>query len=272
MTSYSHSKLSTFEACPLKYRYCYVDKVELEKRPENIEAFMGKRVHETLCRLYSDLLVSKYDTREDLLAYYDEAWGKKWDDNVQVVRKERTPESYREAGRKCASDYYDRYQPFEGEKTLGLEQFVSINISGYKLVGYIDRLAYRGDGKYEIHDYKTSSGLPSRSFFDSDRQLALYQIGVGDTRKDAEQVDLVWHYLLFDREVRSRRTPEMLDGLKDSVIATIRRIEDAEQEYDFPAQKSQLCGWCEYRSLCPCSGYKGDSSAKPLDINETSTR
>jgi putative RecB family exonuclease len=38
---YSHSRLSAYEACPLKYRYAYVDRVKLERMPESVEAFMG---------------------------------------------------------------------------------------------------------------------------------------------------------------------------------------------------------------------------------------
>jgi putative RecB family exonuclease len=251
MPTYSHSRLSTFESCPLKYRYAYVDKVKLEERPETVEAFMGKRVHEALCKLYSDRMLSKYDTRDDLLEYYDGLWGKNWSDNILIVRKEYAPENYHETGRKCIADYYDRYRPFDDERTLGLEQMISIDIDGYKLIGYIDRLSCKGDGKYEIHDYKTSRGLPPQSYFDADRQLAIYQIGVGNMWKDAAQVDLVWHYLMYDREVRSIRTPEMLDSLKSEIIALIHCIEEAGKEYDFPARESELCKWCEYRSLCP---------------------
>ncbi len=253
MPTYSHSKLSAFETCPLKYRYAYVDKVVLEKRPESVEAFMGKRVHETLEKLYSDRMLSKYDTLDDLLEFYDQSWGKHWSDDVNIVRKEFTPQNYHETGRRCIADYYGRYAPFEDGRTLGLEQMISININGYKLIGYIDRLTFRGDGRYEIHDYKTSRDLPAQSHFDEDRQLALYQIGVANMWKDAGQVDLVWHYLVHDREMRSNRAPDMLEQLKADVISEIHRIEDAEKDYDFPAVESGLCNWCEYRSLCPTS-------------------
>ena len=31
MTTYSHSKLSTFEQCRLKYRFAHIDRIETEK-------------------------------------------------------------------------------------------------------------------------------------------------------------------------------------------------------------------------------------------------
>lgn len=65
MSTYSYSRLSLFENCPLAYRYKYLDKVEME--PETIEAFMGKRVHEALEKLYRDLKHSKVNALEDLI-------------------------------------------------------------------------------------------------------------------------------------------------------------------------------------------------------------
>lgn len=265
MPTYSHSRLAAFETCPLKYRYAYVDRVELEERPEAIEAFMGKRVHEALHKLYSDRMLSKSDTLDEILECYDEAWGKNWSDDVRIVRSEYTPQNYYETGRRCIADYYGRYSPFDEGRTLGLEQRVTINIGGYRLTGYIDRLSLN-NGRYEIHDYKTSRSLPPQSYFDEDRQLALYHIGVSGMWKDAGQVDLVWHYLMYDREMRSCRTPECLEQIKSSVIALIHRIEGAEKEYDFPATESELCNWCEYSSLCPSC--KHFDAAEGMTLNE----
>ncbi|MFA4936329.1 MAG: PD-(D/E)XK nuclease family protein, partial [Candidatus Methanoperedens sp.] len=144
-----------------------------------------------------------------------------------------------------------RYQPFTDGKTLGIEQMITIEIEGYKLKGFIDRLSARSDGIYEIHDYKTSQYLPLQSHFDSDRQLALYQLGIQGMFADAREVDLVWHYLVFDKEIRSRRAAQELLKLRSDIVAVIETIERAEQEYEFQAVESGLCGWCEYQSLCP---------------------
>jgi len=50
MTVYSHSRLSCFEQCPQKYKLQYIDRMETEVE-ENIEAFLGSRVHDTLEKL-----------------------------------------------------------------------------------------------------------------------------------------------------------------------------------------------------------------------------
>ena len=90
-----------------------------------------------------------------------------------------------------------------------------------------------------------------QSYFDSDRQLALYQLGVQDMFDDVREVDLVWHYLMFDKEIRSRRAQNDLSKLRSEIAALIQIIERAEAEYDFQAKETGLCDWCEYQSLCP---------------------
>ena len=60
---FSHSRLSNFENCPLKFKYRYVLKIETDV--EGIEGFMGKRAHEVAhandCRAGVASLVLKLD-------------------------------------------------------------------------------------------------------------------------------------------------------------------------------------------------------------------
>lgn len=251
MTVYSHSRLSTYENCPLKYKYQYIEKIKLEEEWVSIEAFMGSRVHDTLEKLYADLRLTKTNTLAELLGFYDDIWEKEYTDEVRVVKQGYTPENYRETGRKCVSDYFVRYEPFDDAKTLSLEARLMVDIGGYKLTGLIDRLSHKKEGHYEIHDYKTSGYLPEQEKFDKDRQLALYQIGVEEMWNDAEEVDLIWHYLVQDKEIRSRRTPDELESLKGEIVTLIEQMQGAQDEDSFPANESGLCGWCEFQELCP---------------------
>ncbi len=80
------------------------------------------------------------------------------------------------------------------KSVLGIEtvEYVNLDPEGeYKWNVRMDRLDYRGDGRYEIHDYKTAGALPKQEHMDVDRQLALYSLWVKQNFKDAEEVDLV---------------------------------------------------------------------------------
>jgi putative RecB family exonuclease len=250
MPLYSHSQLETFQNCPLKYKFRYIDKI---RKPEeqSIEAFVGSCVHSILQKLYDDLLLRKLNALEELLAHYRFVWERAYKPTIKIVRDDLTPENYFKYGEHCIRNYYARYFPFDQSQTLGTESHVvfSLDASGdHRFQGYIDRLARRKDGTYEIHDYKTGRNLPSQEEVDSERQLALYQVGLTSRWSGVEHVELLWHFVGLDSTLRSRRTPEQLRDLKEKTIALIDVIEGTRE---FEPVKSNLCKWCEYRPQCP---------------------
>lgn len=249
MSVYSHSRLSCYEQCPQKFKLQYIDKVETEVE-ESVEAFLGSRVHDTLEKLYRDLQHQKMNSLEELLVFLRDEWKKNWSDEIVIVNNEYNQENYLKMAKKYITDYYGRYKPFDKEKTVALEERILINLdeSGeYKLQGYIDRLTEAKDGFYEIHDYKTNSRLPLADYIRTDRQLALYMIGVKNNYPDVKHVRLIWHFLKFDKEVDSTRTDDELEKLK---VDTIKLIETIEQDKTFKASPSLLCDWCEFKSVC----------------------
>jgi len=249
MPAYSHSQLSTYETCPHKYRLTYIDKIEVET--EGIEAFMGSRVHDVLEKLYRDLKMTKLNTLEELLTFYHQTWEKNWSETVQIIRKEYSAEDYHRLGEKCITDYYKRYYPFDQGKTLGLEENIFFPLGeekGYWIRGVVDRLALADDSILEIHDYKTSNRLPTQEEVNTDRQLAFYQMGVGDRWKDIRGIRLIWHYLFFDREIQSSRTSEELQRLCQDTIELVRKIES---DRELLPKESPLCAWCNYQGYCP---------------------
>jgi putative RecB family exonuclease len=247
--TYSYSRLETYRNCPRQFKIQYIDKIKTEA--ESIEAFMGGRAHEALEKLYRDVRMAKLPSRDEVVAYFDKVWEDKWHDAVNVVKKDYTPENYREVGRKCVGEYYDRHVPFDSTRTMALEQLVFFPLDedeNYWLRGVIDRIAMAGDGTYEIHDYKTSGRLKTQEEIDQDPQLALYQIALERMWKDVKSTDLVWHYLVFGKELRSRRSPEELEDLRRRTMEVIRSIE---RESEFRPRESALCDWCAYQEYCP---------------------
>ncbi len=249
MTVYSHSRLSCYEQCPQKFKLQYIDRVETEVEG-SIEAFLGSRVHETLEKLYRDLKFQKINSLDDLLVFLRDEWKKNWSDDIVIVKEEYTQENYLKMGEKYLSDYYKRYHPFDQGKTIALEERILVNLDDtgeYKLQGYIDRLTEAKDGFYEIHDYKTNSRLPLADYIRTDRQLALYMIGVKKSYPDVKNVHLIWHFLAFDKEVDSTRTDTELEQLKKDTVGLIDTIESDER---FEASPSLICDWCEFKAVC----------------------
>ena len=133
---------------------------------------------------------------------------------------------------------------------MGLEEYITFLLNEQKshwIRGYIDRLTLR-DSTLEIHDYKTSSRLPTQQDADLDRQLGFYQMGIEGKWKDIEEVRLIWHYLAFDVEIQSSRSPEQLDQTRQEAIDLIQKIES---DTRFIPKESPLCNWCDYQAFCP---------------------
>ena len=83
---------------------------------------------------------------------------------------------------------------------------------------------------------------------DEDRQLALYQIGIQNIWNDVKKARLIWHYVVFDKEMASARTSKQLDELKSNIIILIDQVEATK---DFLPTESSLCEWCAFPDLCP---------------------
>jgi len=263
---YSYSRVTCFENCPQQFKFKYIDKLDVE-RFKTIEAFMGSRVHDALEKFYNDRKLSKISSLEELVACYNDLWSRDINPDVVVNKEGLTQEHYRVVGEKCIIDYYNHYKPFEVGKTIENEMQLNIDLLGdgkYKFIGYIDRLD-SVDGVYEIHDYKTSQRLPTQEIADRDRQLALYEMGIRQLWNDVKEVDLVWHYMVFDKEIRSKRSKTHLKELQDELIGLIGDIEKATKEDDFPAKESGLCGWCEFQDYCPLKKHQAKTRQMPLN-------
>jgi len=249
MAVYSHSQLGMYEQCPLKFKLRYRDKIKRDI--EGIEAFLGTMVHDTLKKCYDDLRFTRINSLSNLLAYYNKIWQQNWNDSIVIMKPELTQENYRALGEKLIGNYYNRYSPFDADITIQTEMNIRFSLDDenkYRMQGYIDRLSRTADGTYEIHDYKTSAHMPGQEDADEDRQLGLYHVGVQKKWPGIENIRLIWHYLAFDTELVSYRTPEAISSLIESTRSLIDEIEAAQ---DFPPNESRLCDWCEYPDLCP---------------------
>jgi putative RecB family exonuclease len=249
MKIYSHSKISTFEQCPFKYKLRYIDKI-IPAIEKTIESHLGGIVHSTLEWIYKTILQdNKIPSIDEIITYYSVKWQDEFSNEILIVKKELNEKDYFQKGVEFLVNYYQKYYPFK-DGTIECEKHITIILDeNTKIQGFIDRLVHNIEtGEYEIHDYKTANTLPTQEKMDQDRQLALYSIAIKEIYGEDKQVCLVWHYLAHNQKICSRRTKEQLEQLKEETIKLIREIESAEE---FPTCKSPLCHWCEYKSNCP---------------------
>lgn len=254
MTTYSHSRLSSFEDCPRKFKYRYVLKIPTDT--EGIEGFVGKIVHDVLERLYIAAQKGRIPSFPQVIARYQQLFDDAYDEKrVRVVRRENPLHFYRELGEHCLANYYHEHYPFDGDETVSTEEHVVFELGQVdgetvKIQGFIDRVSRARDGAIEIHDYKTGKRVPSQPQIDQDRQLALYQMGLSQRYAEGQPFRLVWHFLQKGRVRTSTRTLGQLENLRSSTLDLVRQI-NAEKK--FATRATPLCSWCEFNERCPGS-------------------
>jgi len=250
IAKFSHSRLSSYEICPLRYKFAYIDRIKVEAE-DTVETFLGSRAHEALEKLYRNLQFERLLTVDEVLAFFNREWSKNWNDSIIIVNTDYTQENYRKMGERYLKDYYRRHKPFSEGNILGLETTDTLRLDNEGKYGFyirIDRLMDMGNGLYEVHDYKTNMTLPRQEDLDQDRQLAMYSLWVREQFKDFKNARLVWHFLAFDKEMESYRTKKQLEELRAQVMKEIEEIEVAEE---FPSNVTRLCDWCLYKGICP---------------------
>jgi len=259
---FSHSRLASFEKCPKQFHFRYV--LRLPAESESVEAFLGKRVHEVLEKLYLVVGEGRVPSLAQVVRRFLTNWDGAYDAaRIRIVRSELDPAFYREIGARALRNFYRRYYPFDGEETLGVEERVTFALDAtgsYRMQGVIDRLVRSRDGAIEIHDYKTGQRVPPQRALDSDRQLALYQLGLATRLEDAPEVRLVWHYLAVDQVRVSRRSAQQLEALRERTIGLIDCIQGEER---FEPRPGPLCSWCEYRDRCPVFAREPQAARPP---------
>lgn len=249
MPLFSHSQLSMYQECPLKYKLRYRDRIKRDT--VGVEAFLGTVVHQVLKKCYDNARRSKANTLDQLLTCYRELWQEQWHDAIVISKQELTQDHYVALGSRLIETYYQRYAPFDTDITIATEMRLTFSLDDcnkYQMTGFIDRLSRTSDDLYQIHDYKTSAYLPGQEEADHDRQLGMYHLGVKRKWPDIKNIQLIWHYLAFDRELVSVRSDEAIAQLAGDAIKLITEIQST---IDFPPQESNLCRWCQYLDLCP---------------------
>jgi putative RecB family exonuclease len=263
MPLYSHSRLRVYETCPRQYRFRYLDRIKLP-RVKTAEMFRGTQVHAALEALYRRVQRGRMPSLEEIVDGYRRAWQAEWAPEILISDPSMTPEDFLRQGEQDLVTYDARYRPFDGDRTVEVESRITLSLDPARrisLQGYVDRLSIARDGVWRVHDYKTARRLPAQQELDEDRQLALYQIGVQRRYPLlTERVELIWHYLAFDQEMRSSRSPAALLELEGRTLALIDVIQ---ADTAFETRVGHHCRSCTYQPMCPAWSHQFRQAALP---------
>jgi putative RecB family exonuclease len=247
----SYSAIDTYETCPAKFRFRYQDRVPAGPSP--ILAF-GDSLHRALHRFHSRP-VPVAPSLPELLGYLDDAW-------VVDGTSEAEQAAYREHARQVLTQYH-RDNAADYRIPAALEFRFGIEVEGVTISGAIDRMDRLPGGGYEIIDYKTNRRLPPRSRVDADLQLSIYHLAAWEIW-GIEPERLTLYYLLPGQRMTTSRTLADVDTLRRRIAAVAERIEQGR----FEPRENPLCGWCDYRHLCPLFRHRDERGDAPPRIAE----
>jgi putative RecB family exonuclease len=251
-SKFSPSKLSAYKDCPQKYKFRYIDGVK--RKGQTVEQFLGTCVHKAFEALYEGLQQGRRMSQAEAASLFESEFNLGFAGLLPGHDgKPPVKEDWLQVGRDCIANYYRANEPFDQDRTVAVERRIGfpLEIGGevYRIEGFIDRLALSNtDEAFEIHDYKTAKTLPNQEHVDQDWQLALYEIAVRHEWPDTKKVRLVWHYVRHGKSLASHREFGQLQALRAEVAQTVEAIK---KDHEFKPVESPLCGWCEYRAICP---------------------
>jgi putative RecB family exonuclease len=259
----SYSSYRTYQECPLRWKFLYVDR--LPEAPRGYFTF-GRVIHSVLEALVAPLVVpsarragesdrqrtldewhahpgtptaERWMTVDEMLAAYDRTWS--GEGYVSAEEESR----YRALGRELLLRYYEflvRQRPVP----VAVEEHLETRWDGIPIHGYIDRIDRTPSGGLEIVDYKTSRDLSNDDARESD-QLSLYQVLV--ERNYAEPVHgLTLYHLRSLTPLRALpRERSELAGLHDR----LGNVYDGIRAEAFEPTPGRHCSRCDFRDRCP---------------------
>lgn len=244
----SFSRVDTYETCPLKYRFGYVDKLPSQPSPA---LSWGSSIHAALERFWDQKLPACPPVEELLQALYDS-----WDDSgFAGMPREEKVRWYRHAQdvlRRHHARHAASYLP-----AVACEEWFALDIGdGIEVVGSIDHVARAASGGIGIVDWKTNRKARPRRHVAASLQLAIYTLAAVELwGQEPEWVAL--DYVVPGVRVTVER--EEIDV--DAALATIRNVAARIRSELFPPKPGALCGWCDYRGECPA--FEGEGPDVP---------
>ncbi|MBS1717841.1 MAG: PD-(D/E)XK nuclease family protein [Armatimonadetes bacterium] len=238
----SPSKMSTYLACPVRYRWTYVDgRGRLYLRAKRHFSF-GTTLHRVLEKFYSEDQTGA-PVRETLMAAFDESW---------VDAGFSTPEEMSEAygeGREILERMSEEIEqkPRPG-KPLYIEKRLKFEYPDFTLIGQLDRVDEHPDGSLEIIDYKSGRSSISSEEVGDDLAMGVYQLLLSKLHPD-RPIRATIIALRTGEEATASLSAEQLAELEADIQLLGGEIV-TQEFFELEPRPKALCASCDFLRLC----------------------
>jgi DNA helicase-2/ATP-dependent DNA helicase PcrA len=236
--SLSASDLSLYLTCPLKYKFARVFGIPQEP---TINQRFGILFHNVLERFHKEPPGEGEDGLRLLNSLFETGWRRtgfgSTDDELQ----------FRDRAREALRLYWERERISDSEP-VWLERKFDIKVGEHHVRGRVDRVDRLADGEYELIDYKTGERKTAEQLED-DLQLALYRLAAREAW-EIEAATGSYYYVLDAEKVPAPTRPDDAERVERTVL----QVGEGVLSQDFePRPSATVCGWCDYRLICPAA-------------------
>ncbi len=254
---FSFSQISTFQKCPLEYKYIYY--LRLPTKGSHYLSF-GSTIHAVLEKYLETYLHAMSAPQQDLFdkqtkvalppeKLLNELYTQLWIDDWYKSKEQK--DQYRARGQTILKTFYKATTDSPPQPKL-IEQPFTLKLGDkqqYQFNGKIDR-ADQTDRGLMIIDYKTSEKAPSKTDKEGIDQLRIYQLAVQEFFGQLVAGLQYWYLVPNEVVAVPLANTEDLEKLKSDLTETIEQIREA-VKYDGFAQlhKKSKRHDCEYQDL-----------------------
>lgn len=238
----SPSKITTYLACPVKFRWAYVDpRGKWYMRSKSYYSF-GSSLHRVLQRFHDSADIG-VRTVEEALTAVEGSW---------IAAGYSTVSETEEAlntGREIVRAHVERSlsEPITAE-TVYVERMMRLDMGEFALLGRLDRLDRHSDGTLEIIDYKSGRTAISSQDVANDIAMGCYQLLV---RSKFPDVPVVASILALRSGAKGSYSfsDEEAEQFTSDIIALGLEILHTDYESLIPVWK-EICPECDFLKLC----------------------
>jgi len=241
----SYSKLTTFEQCPLKFKFQYINRFPTSSSPALL---LGQTIHSALDKYFS------FSEDRRSLTILKNLFRSEWKTERNKLREQGSLEMDKETevehgkrGLIMLENFYSSSLNFE---PVQREEFIEADLKDdMPFLGRIDRLdKVRIDGVegYKVVDYKT--GKLSERFIDF---IQLFTYAWLMNEQGHKVIASSFYYLEQNKLIEKPLTEEIYEQTRNKLIEKCIPVYEALETDTFDPKESALCPYCDYIRMCP---------------------
>lgn len=238
----SPSKITTYLACPVKYKWTYVDERGRWYLKSKSFFSFGTTLHKVLQRFH-DEGDQGVTTVHEATAAMEESWIE-----AGYSSQEEMTQAMAE-GRAIIADYVEKVQKSPvTSKTLFIEKTLRMEMGDFVLLGRLDRLDELEDGTLDVVDYKSGRTSVDSEEVGNDLAMSIYQLLVKSHNPD-RPVQATIIALRAGSRASASLSDEDLARLKADLLQLGQEILNRDYEGLVPVGK-EICHRCDFLPLC----------------------